>query len=64
MACFSYINTSYRFGWLIIELKKSLIPSVVMSGLLVILNAMKNGMFMIALDRQLRPVELILFYLT
>ena len=61
MACFSYTTTRHRFGWLIIELKKSLIPSVVMSGLSVILNAMKNGMFMIALDRDLRPVELTLF---
>ena len=61
MACFSYTITSRRFGWSIIELKKSLIPSVVMSGLLVILKDLKNEMFMIALDRHLRPVELILF---
>ena len=55
MACFSYTTTSHRFGWLIIELKKSLIPSVVISGLSVMFSKQKNGMFIIALERDLRP---------
>ena len=44
---FSYTTTLSKFGWLIIELKKSLIPSVVMSGLSVMHSESKNGMFMI-----------------
>ena len=61
MACFSYTITSHRFGWLIIELKKSLISSVVISGLSVMHSILKKGMFMIALERDLRPARPIFF---